>query len=253
MQKISLLLCCFLSIVQITFAQNIDTTKLDGTKKVIGLSSSAGVTNNGISLVPTFTLDKPAAIFDMSVSKSKFSFEPEVTFSLSDGKPWYLLFWFRYKIANNEKFKLTTGAQLGLNFKRSILPVNGDSNKVLITERYLAGELSPNYYISKNISVGAYYLLSHGLDRGTSNFIHFLTLNANFSNIKLSNMFYMKFVPQFYYLKIDHDDGFYFTSSLTFAKYNFPLSVAFVINEGIKTNINTGKNFVWNITLTYSF
>ena len=217
------------------------------------VSGAVSVTNNGISLIPTFSLDKPAAIFDMSVSKNKFSFDPEFTFSLHDGKPWYFLFWFRYKIANTEKFKFTAGTHLGLNFKRSVLPVDGDSSKVLLTQRYVVTEFVPSYFISKNTSVGAYYLLSHGLDRGTANLTHFITLNANFSNIRLSKKFYMKAIPQFYYLKIDHGDGFYFTSSITLAKYNFPLSISSVLNKPIKTNIEAGNNFVWNASITYSF
>src|SRR5262245_13872079 len=99
-----------------------DSLQQSNSKKAI-LSGAIAVTNNGISLIPTFSLDKPAAIFDLYVSKSRFSFDPEFTFSLHDGKPWYFLFWFRYKIANTGRFRFTAGTHLGLNFKRSVLPV----------------------------------------------------------------------------------------------------------------------------------
>ena len=244
------------------FSQTVDSTKRveplfdslqkTNSKKTL-LSGAVAVTNNGISLIPTFSLDKPAAIFDMYVSRSRFSFDPEFTFSLHDVKPWYFLFWFRYKIANTGRFRFTAGTHLGLNFKRSVLPVDGDSSKVLLTQRYVVAEFVPSYFVSKNTSLGAYYLLSHGLDRGTANLTHFITLNANFSNIQLSNKFYMKAIPQLYYLKIDHEDGFYFTSSFTLAKYDFPLSISCVVNEPIKTTIDAGNNFVWNVSLAYSF
>ena len=63
----------------------------------------------------------------------------------------------------------------------------------------------------------------------------------------------MKVNPQFYYLKLDDEDGFYFTSSMTLVKKNFPLSVSAIINKVIQTNITASENFVWNASLVYSF
>jgi hypothetical protein len=241
------LLLIFLPIISYhSFAQ-----KTDSTKSISHFTGAAGVTNNGISLIPTFSLNKPAAIFDLSVGKNKFSFDPEFTFSL-EGKPWYFLFWFRYKLVNSDKFSMSSGTHLGLNFKTSVLPLNGDSNEVIITERYLAAELSPNYLLAKNISVGIYYLYSHGIDPTTIKNTHFITVNASFSNIKLTNRFFMNISPQFYYLNQGEHDGFYFTSALSLAKIDFPLSISSVINKVIQTDI-WGKDFVWNVTLTYAF
>ena len=188
----------------------------------------------------------------MSVGKSKLSFEPELAFSL-EGKPWYSLFWFRYKLANTGRFKMTAGTHLGLNFKDAILPVDMDLTEVKVVDRYLAAELAPSYSITKNISVGMYYLHARGLDPGANQMTNFVTLNASFSNIKLTDKFFMKATPQFYYLNMDAGDGFYFTSAFTLAKTNFPLSLLSVINKSIKTDIPAGKDFVWNVTLTYSF
>jgi hypothetical protein len=227
------------------------TQKTDSTKNIGHFSGSANVTNNGISLVPSFSLSKPAAIFNMSEGKGKLSFEPEFAFSL-EGKPWYFLFWFRYKLANTSKFKMTAGTHLGLNFKNAILPVNSDSGEVKVVDRYVVAELTPSYSIAKNISVGMYYLHSRGLDPGANQVLNFITVNVNFSNIKLSDKFFMKITPQVYYLDVDDGDGFYFTSAFTLARRNFPLSVSSVINKAIRTDIS-GKDFVWNVTLTYSF
>ena len=148
---------------------------------------------------------------------------------------------------------MNVGTHLGLNFKSSVLPIDGDSSNVTVTRRYLAGELFPRFLLAKNISVGIYYLYSHGIDAGTIKNTNFLTLNANFSNIKLSNQFFMKVNPQFYYLKLDAQDGFYFTSTFTVARKNFPLSVSAIINKTINTDITGSKNFVWNASLVYSF
>jgi hypothetical protein len=226
--------------------------KGDTLQKPLHISGAVSVTNNGISIVPTFSLDKPAAIFNLSLSKSRLSFEPDIRFSLS-GKPWSFLFWARYKLVTNKKFQLGAGTHLGLNFRRSVLPVNGDSTEVNIARRYLAGELYPRIAIAKNISVGIYYLYSHGLDAGTIGNTHFITLNTNFSHIKLSKEIFLKLNPQFYYLKLDKQDGFFFTSTLTLAKRNFPLSLSGTINKRFKSTITGSKSLIWNTSLIYSF
>src|SRR5690348_7280752 len=126
----SILLLPFSFVACSSFAQ-----KIDSVKSISHLSGAAGVTNNGISLIPTFSLGKPAAIFDLSMGKNKFSFDPELTFSLQ-GKPWYFLFWFRYKLVNNDKFQMHAGTHLGINFKNAV-QANDDSSEVRIAERYL--------------------------------------------------------------------------------------------------------------------
>lgn len=247
MQKKVVVYFFFSNIACFSFAQ-----KIDSTISVSYFSGSVSATSNGISLIPSFSLRKPAAIFNMSVGKSKLSFDPEFAFSL-EGKPWYFLFWFRYKLITTEKFRMNVGTHLGLNFKNAVLPINVDSNKVKIAERYLVAEFVPAYSITKNISIGMYYLYSRGLDAGTKRMTNFITLNTNFSNIKLNDRLFMRVTPQFYYLNQDGDDGFYFTSAFTLAKTNFPFSISSVINKVIQTEISAGKNFLWNVTLTYSF
>lgn len=215
------------------------------------VSGAVSATNNGISLIPTFSLGKPAVIFDLSLGK-RFSFDPEFAFSLK-GKPWYFLFWFRYKLVNSGRFRMSAGTHLGLNFVNTVLPINHDSTNVTLTERYVVAELVPTYSITKNISAGIYYLYSHGIDPTTVKNSHFITVNAGFSNIKLVNKVFMNVTPQFYYLNQGLHDGFYVTSAVTLTKSDLPFSISSVINKAIRSNIIGSKDFVWNITLTYSF
>lgn len=215
-------------------------------------SGAVSVTNNGISIVPSFSLGKPAVIFNLAMAKNRFSFDPDIRFSLA-GKPWSFLFWGRYKLVNNDRFQMHAGTHLGLNFKSTLLPINGDTSNLTVTRRYLAGELYPRFLLAQNISIGIYYLYSHGLDAGTIGNTHFITLNTNFSNIPLSKQLFIRFNPQFYYLRLDEEDGFYFTSTLTVARKNFPLSVSAIVNQVIRSNITGSKNFVWNVSLVYAF
>ena len=214
-------------------------------------SGAVTLTNNGISFMPTFSLGKPAVIFDMAVGR-KLTFEPQLRFSL-EGKPWSFLFWWRYKVLGTDKFFFNTGAHLGLAYKTIGVSVNGEIKDLQTVNRYLAGELSPNYLLSKNIRIGMYYLYSRGIDPDATRNTHFMTLNANFSDIKLSSQYYAKFVPQVYYLRMNHYDGFYFTSSLTLAKRNSPFSLSGMFNKIIQTDISASKNFVWNASVVYRF
>jgi hypothetical protein len=223
----------------------------DSAKKVYHLSGTALVTNNGISFIPTFSLGKPATIVTLSMGDKRLSFDPEFRFSL-EGKPWAILLWGRYKVANNERFKLTAGSHLGLSYNYPNVIINGISTDITQVKRYLATELVPNYFFNKKLSVGIYYLYSHGLDIGTTNNTHFITLNTNISNIALNKDFYFNFKPQVYYLKMDQQDGYFTSATITLLKNHCPLSIAGIVNQKISTNIAT-KDFVWNVSLNYSF
>ncbi len=223
----------------------------DSEEKAYYFGGSVTATNNGISLLPTFTLGKPAGILDMKVGR-KLTFEPQFRFSL-EGKPWAFIFWWRYKVVDHEKFRMGVGAHPAVLFKTTTIISNGVTNETIEAQRYIAAEISPDYYLTKNISIGLYYLHGYGLQNEGVKNSDFITVNANFSHIKLVEDYYLGFKPQLYYLLMDGQDGFYITSAFTVAKDNFPLTIQSIINQPIKTNITGGKNFVWNVSLIYSF
>ena len=191
-------------------------------------------------------------MFDLNVGNKKLTFEPQFRFGL-DGKPWSFIFWWRYKLVQNEKFRLSVGAHPSVVFRPISLLINGAENETFYVQRYVAAEIAPNYFITKDISVGVYYLHSNGLDKGAIRETNFVTINSNFSNIKLSDQFYFKFNPQVFYLKMDEQDGYYATATLGLAKKDFPLSIQSILNQAIKSNIASKSDFVWNVSLIYSF
>src|SRR5690242_9170902 len=230
MQKHRVILVLILLLVTyFSFSQ-----KEDRTNDVFHFRGAVTATNKGISLVPTFTLGKPATIFDLSMGKKKLYFEPQLRFAL-EGKPWSFLFWWRYRLLNNSKMAVTLGAHPAMNFKTETWSENGTPKTAIVTRRYLAGELVPNYFVSKNVSIGVYYLYSDCFDIGTAANTHFLTINSNFSHIKLFDDVYLRFTPQLYCLNQDGKEGFYFTSAFTLAKARFPLSLQSIINKTIQT------------------
>jgi hypothetical protein len=156
-------------------------------------------------------------------------------------------------LTKTDKFLIKIGAHPAIAFKTVIVSTDGVPQEIIRAQRYLAADFAPSYLISKNISVGIYDLYSYCLEEDVVKNTNLLGLRGSFSNIRLSDQFFMRFNPQIYYLIMDKDDGFYFNATLTLAKRNFPLSVSSLINKTIQTEIPLGEDFLWNISLIYSF
>ena len=229
---------------QFSFSQ-----KPDSAKKITHFGAGVSVTHNGIAFVPAFSLGKPAAIFDLSVGR-RLSFDPQFRFSL-EGEPWAFIFSWRYKLLTKNKLRLTLGAHPSVNFR--YIPNIDSTTTTVFVRRYWTMDFVPNYFIAKNISVGVYYLYSRGFDKGAIKNTHLISVNTNFSNIKLSDQVFMRITPQAYYLKQIQYDGFYVTSTLALAKKKFPLTLSSILNKAIRSDIPGSKDFIWNLIVTYSF
>jgi hypothetical protein len=85
-------------------AQGTDTTRVPSF-----FQGQITATNNGISLIPKFSLNRPAVFLDLSMGLGRLSFDPMFRFGLN-GKPWAFVFWFRYKRFAHPKFTASVGA-----------------------------------------------------------------------------------------------------------------------------------------------
>jgi hypothetical protein len=247
MTKIRFSLIVLLSLSHVSFSQNNDSTKVSG-----HFGGAVTITTKGISTIPNLTLGKPAVIFDLFLGKKNLSFEPQLRFAL-EGKPWSFLFWWRYKLIQTGKIRLNIGAHPALSFKNKTSFADGVTTENMVVYRYLAGELSPVYLLSKNISIGCYYLYSRGIEKELTKNTNLIAFRSNFSNIKLSNQLFLGLYPQAYFLKMDEHEGFYFNSSITLGKRDLPFSLSAMINKRIKSNIPADNDFIWNVSLRYSF
>ena len=225
-------------------AQNRDST--------LFFRTAVSITQNGFSFIPSFSLGKPAIILEPSVGNKRFSFEPQFRFAL-EGKPWSFLFVYRYKVIVKGKFQLQLGGHIpALVFSTQSVSRNGVTDDVIVTQRFLAAELVPNYILSKNVSIGLYLLRGHGFDKGGVQDSYFAGFRSTITNINITKQLFLKFNPQVYYLKTDDKDGVYFTNTLTLAMRNFPLSISNIVNKAIQSEI-PAKDFDWNVSLVYSF
>lgn len=245
--RYALLGAAFSTLPTFLFAQETDTT----TASLI-IAGKIDVTNNGFSFVPAFSLGEPAAIVDLSVRWKRFSFEPQFRSSLK-GKPWSYIFIYRYKIITDKKFQFTIGAQLpSMVFTDKTTTSGGITSTSLAANRFIVGELITSYSINTKVNIGMFYLYSHGVQEDTFQDGHFLSLRAAFSKIKLSKQFQMNFAPQLFYLRLDENDGYYFSGNLSIEKTNFPISIGSMMYKAFRTDV-AGKDFDWNISLIYSF
>lgn len=230
--------------------------KADSLKKVLQISGSINANNNGFSFVPTFSLGKPAVQtgFGISREKGRLSAHPQFWYSMLDYKPWSFIFIWRYKLIRQKKFELAVGTHApAINFRSATIDVGGVPTAVIKARRfYPALEILPVYRIKKNVSLGMYFLFGTGIEKEVSSKNFFVSLRPDFNHVRLSRQLFMRFNPQFYYLKIDAKDGFYAAANLTLAHQKWPFSIGAMFNKIIQSEIDT-KDFVWNVGLTWAF
>lgn len=234
-------------VVSASMAQT--NTKKDSLSILRTFGVTTSITNNGISFVPAFTLGKPAVIFDVVAGK-RLTFEPQLRFAMT-GKPWSFVFWWRYKLIQQQRFNLSVGMHPSITFKNSDIVMNNVHSHLNIGRSYLAGEISPSYKIKPNWTIGTYYMFSHGIDPGAFRTTHFLTLNSNIANIPMGKQIRLRVAPQLYYLRLDQNEGYFLTSSFTVSKKGSSFAIQSLINEPLHSHIAGGTKFNWNLSLIY--
>ena len=142
------------------YAQEKDNT----VETVSRFGGAVTVQSKGISTIPNLTLGKPAIVFDMSVGR-RLTFEPQFRFAL-EGKPWAMVFWWRYKIFTDNKFTMDARANYSLAFKtiNNYDAASETSQEIIRTTRYWAGALTPNYQFNKYIGTGMYLFYTRGIE-----------------------------------------------------------------------------------------
>ncbi len=215
------------------------------------LDGAISITTKGISVIPSFTLGKPAGQLNMTVRHGPWSFEPEFRFGLN-AKPWSFLFWGRYQLVRGDRLHIQVGAHPALNFRAQGIVLGGVTQSGIVARRYITAEVSPSYRLTPHVTVGSYYLASRGLDPGTVRTTNFLTARVTLSSLHLSELYTLSIAPQFFYLKTDAQDGWYVNSGATLNRRGTPFSVSATANKPLRSTIAGGQTFLWNVSLTYT-
>jgi hypothetical protein len=224
----------------------------DSTQKVTIFSGNLGITNNGFSIIPTFSLNSPASIILLSWRKNKFSIDPDMRLA-PDARKGGMLLWFRYYPIERKKFSLRVGGHPAFNLQIREITENGVTSNITQMRRFLAWEFAPNYQITKKLSVGLYYLQGNGLQKYGPQHSHFINFNTRISNIKLSKDFRFAMIPAIYYLRLDQYEGVYYTAVGILSNTKWPINLQSAFNKTIKSNLPGNKDFIWNVSLNYRF
>lgn len=251
MNKSQILFICIimqLTIIRVGYTQ----TKQDSIKNKTIFSGSVGITNNGFSIIPTFSFNDPAAIVLLSWKKKKVSIEPEfrITPTLEKGS---ILLWFRYQVMQGKKFSFRVGGHPAVNWFPSAINQNGVQEDLLRLRRFLAWELAPSYRITKNWNASLYYLQGNGLQQNGPQTTHFVNLNSTISNIPVNSIWRLSVSPAFYYLYLDGDEGIFFTASASLGRKNTPYLFQSIINQKFRSSIKGTLPFMWNVGVAYIF
>ena len=222
--------------------------------KTLFFAGNINLTNNGFSFIPLFSLGKPATTVNLSVGGKRLSFDSQLRFDLDGMRPWSFLFGWNYRLVQNKKFNVRLGSFFpayafnNLEYTRQSRNIN-----VLTPQRYFIWNVFMSYNFSNKINVGVYYLNGRGLEKidqtKSGNFIS-LRLFAN--RINISKSIYLNLNPEFYFLKIDNNDGFYLANTFSLHHLKLPVFFSTTINKAINSNLNA-NTFDWNIALNYKF
>jgi len=229
-------------------AQDSDSAKI----RISSFGGAVTIQSKGISTIPNLTLGKPAAIFDLKVGR-KLTFEPQIRFSL-DGKPWAMVFWWRYYGSIGEKFKITFHTNYSLAYKNiTSYPSPETSQEIIRTTRYLVAAVQPDYQFNKYFGAGMYLFYNRGLESFITQNTILLSFRPTISNIPITKNIGARLNPEVYFLKMDNNNGVFFNTRFLISMNNCPVSVSGLVNKPLKSNIPSDYDFLWNVGLTYSF
>ena len=223
-------------------------------ERILFFSGNINFTNNGFSFIPLFSLGKPATTINLSIGGKRLSFDSQLRFDLDGMRPWSFLFGWNYRLIQNKKFSVRLGSFFPAYAFSNLEYIRKSKNiNVLTPQRYFIWNTFMSYNISNKINVGVYYLNGRGLEKidqtKSGNFIS-LRLFANKQSI--SKSISLNLNPEFYFLKIDNNDGVYVATTFSLHHIKIPIFISSTINKAINTNLNA-KTFDWNIALNYKF
>lgn len=245
------LFCALLFLISVTAFPN---NPQDSVKKKLEGNLSFSLNSNGISSIPSFSLDKPAAISTVSLSKGRFLYEPQLAYGLNF-KPWYIDNWFHYKIINRPSVEVRTGMNLSTFFWPDTIYqfANAtESEKILKAQKYFDLELAITYRFNPKTSLTALYWNDRGLDKGTIQG-HFCDFIADKSDIKAGKKLLLAVNVQLFYIEYrGKSDGMFISPRLASSVKNIPLTLFIQATQAIVTNIKPFPEFKWNLGLSYS-
>lgn len=224
----------------------------DSAKAFTEFSGTVGITTNGFSIIPTFSLGKPAFIINLAFKRKRFSFEPDIRL-VPDASKGGMIWWLRYRLIDQQKFKFRVGVHPAFSLIRRTDTENGSTKQITEMLRFFAYELVPSYQFTERFGVSAVFLQGNALQNSGPQLTRVLFLNSHFTKVPLGNKLLLNVHPTIFFLNTDGYRGNYFTITTALNHRNSPFALQATINQTFRSNVPNNKNFMWNVTLNYSF
>ncbi len=234
----------FLFIFSVTWSmERADSTR----SKKLKAEAQISLNSNGIAYIPSFSLDKPALIGMLSLTKGRFSYDPALSYSL-ELRPWIIDNWFHYTLVDRPKFEFKTGAVISSFFSE----YETEDEVLWRAQKYLAVEFISKYKFSPAGSLAFTYLLDRGQDQGTTKG-HFFNLQANRSDIALGKKALLSASLQIFYINYTgNEDGLFTAAFVSASLRDIPFAIFFQGIQVLSSNIEPFPTFKWNVGLAYT-
>jgi hypothetical protein len=230
------------------FAFSFSMEKADSAKSHVKLTGNISLNSNGFAPVPSFSLDAPALITAISVTKGRFSYDPQIAYGLNF-KPWIIDNWLHYRIISNSSFELRTGIDFSMFFSN----LDVEDYQVLQGQQYITLELAGIYKISPKSSITLWYWDDNGFGHGSIDGA-FINMVYDRSDIKIGKKMLLSVNCQFYYVGYTgNNDGLFITPKISSAVRNIPISLFLQVTQALSSNIEPFPGFRWNLGVAYIF
>ncbi len=219
----------------------------DSVKRKLDVTATFSLNTNGIASIPAFSLDNPAIVATVSLTKNRFSYSPTLAYGL-DLRPWYIDNWLNYKIIRKSSFDFTAG----FNISTFGSKYNLSDSWILEAQRYFALALTGVYKFSPKSSLTVAYWRDMGQEKGTLKG-HYFNLVAERSEINIGKSILFTGAFQIFYINYTgKNDGLFIAPKISTSVRNVPFTVYFQFIQALQSNITPFPGFRWNLGVAYN-
>lgn len=219
----------------------------DSSRSHLITAANVSLNSNGIASIPAFSLDKPAIIASLSLTKNRFSYDPTLAYGF-DLRPWFIDNWLHYKIIRKPRFDLIAGFNISTFGTSYPLP----EGTFWEAQRYFAYAMTGIYKFNPKTSLTLAYWNDRGQEKRSIKG-HFINLVGERTDIIAEGNLSLSAALQIFYINYEgNNDGLFVTPRVSAGIRNLPFSVFFMATQAINSNISPFPGFRWNIGVSYS-
>jgi hypothetical protein len=235
------LLCIFIG--NVAFSQENTLSS----KRKLKTTASFSFNSNGMAPVPAFSLEKPAIMASLVLTKNRFSYEPTLAYGL-DSRPWFIDNWMHYKLIVKPVFELRTG----FNPSAYLEQYKPSEEFVWHSQRYFTFELAGMYKLSPVSSMSMLYWNDRGQEKESIKG-HYVAFFWDRSELNIGRKVQMDVNIQLYYINYEgNNDGLFISPKFTASVKNSPFSLFLLANKALQSNITPFPKFKFNVGISYS-